>query len=99
MKIIGRTMRGYILEAAADEVAQCAGFSNSYDLHKELGISPDTSISIGTDVRVKETFRYLSRLKGAETDVKRSETHLRALADMLGAAMPTTIIPPDGDPL
>lgn len=98
MKIIGRTAHGYIVEASDIELANAAG----YDACPQApGWMPDPGshwrgvFKIGTEFKPRETHTYLGKLRENEDKVRQSETLLRALADMLHTALPTTIIPPE----
>ena len=98
MKIIGKTESGYLVEASALELANSAGYahpceapcfkrSDSYNSY--VGYFP-----IGAEFKPTLSFDYLRQLRQHEDKVKTSESILRALADMLHGALPTTVIPP-----
>lgn len=98
MKIIGRTARGYIVEATMEELADSAGYA---DVTAMPGWTPEPGyrfrgdFSIGTEIKPTEAHKYLQKLRDSEDKVRKSETLLRALADMLHTALPTTVIPPE----
>lgn len=103
MKIIGRTNHGYIVEATDVELANAAGFNEPFQapgFERDNGSYHRGWFKVGTEFHPIETHQYLTKLRDQEAKVRQSETHLRALADMLHAALPTTIIPPtaEGDP-
>lgn len=103
MKIIGRTSSGYIVEATDYELANAAGYSQPLDAPgwEREGVSYHRGwFKIGTEFKPTEIHKYLTNLRANEDKVRQSETLLRALADMLHTALPTTIIPPttEGEP-
>lgn len=97
MRIIGLTgHKGYILSATHEELLRAAGYRHSWDAKGEVaGLdSHRDAFAIGTDIKVSLTLEYLHDLRSKEADVAKAETLLRALADMLHGALPTTIVPP-----
>lgn len=99
MKIVARTTGGYIVEATAEELAMSAGYS-AHASHTWPGYSPGNHreqphFPIGTEIKPAETHGYLSKLREHERAVATSAGHLRALAGMLAAALPSTLIPPE----
>lgn len=97
MKIIGRTASGYIVEASDIELANAAGYASYAQTPgwvPEPGSHWRGAFKIGTEFKPIDTHKYLNNLRDNEDKVRQSETLLRALADMLHTALPTTIIPP-----
>lgn len=103
MKIIGSTYNGYLVEATREELTRAAGYRWPFEVpgaaipqYQKF----DASFPIGTKILVEKTHEYLGQLREHEDKVRQSETLLRALADMLHTALPTTIIPPtaEGEP-
>lgn len=99
MKIIGKTDTGYIVYATGDELAQAAGYYSLYSARGKISGLDDRSITlpIGAEINVTKTHRYLEDLRNKDAEVSKSVTLLRALADMLHSALPTTIVPPSDD--
>ena len=99
MKIIGKTVDGYIVEATGEELAKAAGY---YGLREIPGVKQISTgyggylyeLPVGTKILPSRTHNYLNALRDNEDKVRQSEGMLRALADMLRAALPTTIILP-----
>ena len=56
MKIIAKTSTGYLVEATADEIAQCAGFPSAYRLDEKYRVSDYRNLPIGLRVDVESTF-------------------------------------------
>lgn len=97
MKIIGITRNGYIVEATDTELANSAGYNVPSEVpgwESERGSYHRGTFAVGTEFNPSLTHRYLSKLRADEDKVRQSETLLRALADMLRQALPTTMIPP-----
>lgn len=99
MKIIGKTAKGYLVEADPTELALCAGYSSFYAASvRGSGFTRDHNgrelVALGAQIKVDATFRYLEKLRENEAKCKSSAAFLRGMADMIDAAMPTTIIPP-----
>lgn len=94
MKVIAKVNDDrFIVEATADELAQCAGYHGAYYI--DLWRGQNRGPRIGEQIMVTKTHRYLGDLRGKEEEVRKAETLLRALADMLHSALPTTIVPPE----
>lgn len=97
MKIIGMMKDEYLVQATREELTMAAGYRWPYDVpgaeiprYQKF----DASFPVGTKILVAKTHEYLGKLRENEEAVKKSESLLRALADMLHTALPTTIIPP-----
>lgn len=98
MKVIARTGSGYLVETTADELAQAAGYRAAFYADGRLpGFNLDhyQLLPIGTVVLPAKAQAYLEALRNQEKKCKDSAAFLRGMADMLDAAMPTTIVPPD----
>lgn len=95
MKIIGRTTGAYLVEATEIELANAAGYRHARDMP---GWEPkqydrwNGKFPIGTEFKPSDALKYLDDLRNAEAKVKESEAQLRALANILHAALPTTVI-------
>jgi|WetSurMetagenome_2_1015567.scaffolds.fasta_scaffold01778_19 hypothetical protein len=102
MKILGKTGNGYLVEATATELSNAAGYLNPYqtpgycitDSYTKSGEFP-----IGQIIEATVAHSYLNVLRQAEERVRASELTLRALADLLSKALPTTAIPPENKDL
>lgn len=99
MKVIAKTNTGYLVEATADELAQAAGYRHfAAAVHRAPGFIYNdyhvSQIPIGTVVHVDKAQSYLEALHSQEKKCRDSAAFLRGMADMLDAALPTTIIPP-----
>jgi spore maturation protein SpmA len=98
MKIIGKTENGYIVEATDDELAHAAGYHAGYaapgwdaNLGGRWGRG---AFPIGTKLKVTDAHRYMQELRNGEDKARDSAAQLKALATMISAALPTTVIPP-----
>jgi hypothetical protein len=95
MKIIAKTSSGYLVEATAMELAAAAGYRHP---NQTPGWKPvqyeawNGSFPIGLEIKPSDALKYLNDLRDAEAKVKESEAQLRALANILHAALPTTMI-------
>jgi hypothetical protein len=100
MRVIAKTDNGYLVEATGDELAHAAGYrlvnSNIPGARVERGsYSDEWVLPINTKVDVTAAHNYLHELRQQEDKVKSSAAFLRGMADMMDAALPTTIIPPN----
>lgn len=101
MKIIGKTEGGYIVEATSDELAKAAGYPDATKApgfvqgHRYYG---DGTFAIGTKFKVIETYKFLHDLRCNEQKVRDAAAQLKALAQMMTAALPTTVVPPEAVP-
>lgn len=99
MKVIARTANGYLVEATADELANAAGYNSAYGapgaIRRDGQYSYEYAFPIGTEIKPAATHVYLQKLREHEEKCKSSAAFLRGMADMLDAAMPTTIVPPE----
>jgi len=100
MKILGYTNNGYLVETTAIKLAHAAGYdvphqtpgyviSDSYTRAGKFGV--------GQIIEATKAYTYINALRQAESRVRGSEGTLRALADLLNAALPTTAIPPESE--
>lgn len=101
MKIIAQTSTGYLVDATMDEIAQCAGFSSTYDdgwkdvLRKSGWPGYDKQfLRIGTEIKVSAAHDFHSRIAQHQDKARSSAGLLRGLADMLDGVMPDVVIPP-----
>lgn len=103
MKIIGKTDKGFIVEATEDELARCAGLrwsGGSFDQACGIadGYGRDKKIRIGCVIDVTAATEYVYKIKEHEKACRDSARILRTLADMVDGALPTTIIDPPAAP-
>lgn len=96
MKIIATTSTGYLVEATGEELANAAGYRNISDVPGAIRIDHGWSWSfkIGATFKPDAALLYIQELRRHEEKIKSSASMLRALADMLAGALPTTMIPP-----
>lgn len=92
MKVIGKTQNGFLVEASEDELAKCAGFETTWHMPIIKDRHPRTW-HLGDEIKVTETHTYLGKLRANERQVKDSAQFLRAMADMVAGALPSTIVP------
>lgn len=97
MKIIGKTEGGYIVEATSEELSNAAGYRTAADApgwtsgHRYYG---DGTFAIGTKFKVTETHKFLHDLRQQEAKVRDAAAQLKALSQMMTAALPSTVVPP-----
>lgn len=97
MKVIGTVGGDYLVQATREELTKAAGYTWPFDVPGAAipqYAKFEASFPIGTKILVAKTHEYLGQLRENEDKVRQSETLLRALADMLHTALPTTIVPP-----
>lgn len=100
MRIEARTAKGqYLVSMTDEEVSSVAGYNSSYAVPSNLREDgrPNGSLVLGTELRVVEAFRQNRNLFGQEKKVRDAAGMLRTLADMMEAAGPSEIIPPESD--
>lgn len=95
MKIIATTPTGYLVEATGEELANAAGYRSASDVPGAIKENHrwEWSFKVGTTFKPDAAFLYLQELRRHEEKIKSSMSMLRALADMLAGALPTTMIP------
>lgn len=105
MKILGHTKTGhYLVEMHESDILAAAGYSAGYMADGKLpgfnirARSDGHGFDLGTQIEPTAALAYIQKLRGSQELVRKSESMLRALADMLHAALPETIIPPDDAP-
>jgi hypothetical protein len=86
MKIIGKTENGFVLIASADEVANLIGYHSKYSDAKAV-----RDLDVGSEIRVAEMYRHLSRLGHAKQEISDMAAKLRAAADLI-TALPDPIV-------
>ncbi len=96
MKIIGKTSRGYLVEASDYELLRCSGHGSFRDVPgwRQTGSYNDGTFQIGTEIKVTDTHDYLAKLRDNEASIRGGSKLLRAMADVIDAGLPTTIVPP-----
>lgn len=102
MKVIGKTDRGYLVEATTEELTVCAGYRKAEDLpgwsyNSSRENSWQGKLPIGTTIDVTAAHTYLQKLREAESPVKAAAKFMRELAGMVEGCLPTTIVLPDAE--
>jgi len=98
MKIEGQLANGhYLISMSETEVTSLAGYRQSWDVPKELRPSHDsrTGFKLGIEIKVTKAFEQNYRMFEKEKEVRNAAGMLRTLADMMEAAGPSEIIPPE----
>ena len=98
MKIIGKTVTGYIVEATVNELLNAGGYSDSAFYGREPIPGADEhnrGFVIGADIKVTATFKYLDKLRANEDALVKAASMLSSLHDFVKAGLPSTIIPPE----
>lgn len=97
MKIIASTnhphRNTFIVEMTEDEIIKAAGFSCSYDSAWEAR-NGGRSVKVGTEINVAVAYEYHHRVMQNEKAAASAANTLRALADLIGGALPDVVIPP-----
>lgn len=97
MKIIASTnhphRNTFIVEMAEDEIIKAAGFSCSYDSAWEAR-NGGRSVKVGTEIKVDVAYDYHHRVLRHQREAGSAANTLRALADLIGGALPDVVIPP-----
>lgn len=95
MKIIGKTDRGFIVEADADELAQAAGYRSAWSWAHGLNVKQEQILTIGTVIQTTVAVQWLEKLREKEKGVRGAAAFMRQLADHVEAGLPSTIVPPE----
>lgn len=94
MKIIGRTVNGYLVEMTDDEIAKAAGFKSHYsDGWQKTNGSRDPNV--GSTINVNAAYNYHERILHHQAEAQKAGSFLRALADMMDGSMPDIITLPE----
>lgn len=83
MKIIGRTEKGYILDATKEEVANLIGFYSAYekDFRKK-------SIGIGSEINISGMYKQLYGLAVKHDDIEKAKDNLKRCIELLDIVNP-----------
>lgn len=99
MKIIGRTSKGYLIEATETEISHVAGFRHTRDdewrrfLKLSGGLRQNGGVVEGTEIPVSDLWNRLGKFRESEESLKRHAQTLHAMAEMLEAALPSVRFP------
>ncbi len=100
MRVIGRTDRGYILEAEESEVARLAGaYSMGWSDWKEavardnIALNREGHPMIGAVIPVAEWWDRIQGIASREKDLAALSDKMRGLADLIGGAWPAITMP------
>lgn len=94
MKIIGKAERDtFLVEMSEGEIARAAGFASAYgdDWWKQIGAR---EIKVGTVIDCNAAYTYHYRVMQAQKEAGSAANTLRALADLIGGALPDVVLPP-----
>lgn len=84
MRIIGKTEKGFLLEATEDEVANLLGYYGSYSLPKREYYHSCEKLRIGDEVNIAAMFKHLYGLASESREIVMTVAKLRAAADLIG---------------
>lgn len=84
MKIIGKTDKGFILEAAKSEVCNLIGYYSEYS--EKL-----PKLDVGTEVRVHEMYQQLYTLENQQGQLKKLGKTLEEYASTLQTINPVIV--------
>lgn len=97
MKIIASTnsphRNKFIVEMDEDEIIKAAGFSCSYDSAWEAH-NGGRAVKVGTEIKVSAAYEFHHRVLQNQKEAGSAANTLRALADLIGGALPEVVIPP-----
>jgi hypothetical protein len=82
MKIIGRTEKGFILDATKQEVAHLIGFCSGFDIGH---------IEVGLDIEINQMYNQLYDLSHMENELQQIADRLERYASLLRPLMPIHI--------
>lgn len=83
MKVIGRTEKGYILDATKEEIANLIGFYSEYG----KGFK-EKSIGIGSEIKVSGMYKQLYELAGSYEKIERAKENLKRCIELLDIVNP-----------
>lgn len=94
MKILAKAEKDtFLVEMHVGEIARAAGFASAYgDLWwKHIG---GTELKIGTVIDCNAAYTYYHRVLQFQKEAGSAANTLRALADLIGGALPDVVLPP-----
>lgn len=95
MKILAQASReNYIVEMSVDEIARAAGFSSSHDHDWKKLNNFDSKPAVGCVIKVDTAYSFHHRVLSHQKEAGSAANTLRALADLIGGALPDVVIPP-----
>lgn len=97
MKIIGKTVAGYIAEFSYEELPHLIGESfRSYGFRHYMrdqgALDLNGDVKIGVEFQIRPQFERLSAIRRHEKDAKEAAATLRALAQLLESQLPSVKI-------
>lgn len=84
----------FLVEATQAELCAAAGVS-SYNVQKITGRKDNDQMQIGDIIAPTLAYEWHTRVRDQEKKCRDSAAFLRGMADMMDAALPTTVIPAD----
>lgn len=98
MKILASTNsvhnNTFIVEMTAHEIALAAGFTGTYDNEWQACNRGKREPIPGTEIKVSTAYDYHHRVRQHQGSAASAANTLRALADLIGGALPDVVIPP-----
>lgn len=94
MKIIASTGNGYIVEMTGDEIAVAAGFTSTWDSGWQALNRGKRDPVVGTEIKIGAAYSYHNKVLQHQREASSAANTLRALADLIGGALPDVVIPP-----
>ena len=83
MKIIGKTQKGYILDASEDEVANLIGYYGEYSLREQCG-----KLNIGDEIQISRMYEQLYKLHDNHKDIERAKECLTQCIENMEEVLP-----------
>lgn len=94
MKILAAAGRErFIVEMTQDEIIKAAGFSSEYDSAWQQHNNA-RDVKVGTEIHVQVAYNFHARVTSFQKEAGSAANTLRALADLIGGALPDVVIPP-----
>lgn len=94
MKIIAAIDKDrFLVEMHEDEIAKAVGYSSTWSSEFEK-LNGGRAIRVGTRFEVSAAYNYHERIMTHQKEAASAANTLRALADLIGGAMPSVVIPP-----
>ncbi len=94
MKVIAAmTGSTFLVEMREDEIVKAAGFRSSYD-DGWMKLNKGQSVKVGTVINVEAAYNFHHRIVSFQKEAGSAANTLRALAELIGGALPDVVIPP-----
>lgn len=95
MKVIGKVSdASYIVEMSPDEIARSAGLESAWGAEWWKLVGQREGIPVGTVIQCNAAFTYHQRIIQNQAAAASAANTLRALADLIGGALPEVVILP-----